>query len=244
MASMDPFRDEARNRGVPEEEVERWLGTVRPCATLDSTDDHADGPPAGRVGGPPPLPDGVPAPTKPFLAVVDLAAVPADATDLPLPPDGTLLFFADTEDPGPGEDWFQVVYVPAGTPVSTTDSGAGESYPVADLRLKVEPSLPNRVSSTEEFPHGFELGSVWWKTCSRIQDGGIVELGGYPWVWNWDPVADHDHDPDDDWVLLASINGKRLSEGDDLGLINWVVPRADLAARRFDRVEAYYDQAG
>jgi len=240
---MEPFRDEARRRGIPEDEIERWLDTVRPCATLDWTDDHADGPVAGRVGGQPPLPEGVSAPHKPFLALVDLAAVPADATDLPLPPDGTLLFFADTEDPEPGEDWYELIYVPAGTAVATGAAESG-SDPGKDLRLKTEPSLPNRASNTEEFPHGFELGSTWWKTSSKIQDGGIVELGGYPWVWNWNPVTDHDHDPDDDWVLLAAINGKRLFVGDDLGLVNWVIPRADLAARRFDRVEAYYDQAG
>ena len=70
-----------------------------------------------------------------------------------------------------------------------------------------------------------------------------MELGGYPWVWNWDPVTDHDHDPDDDWVLLASVGGKALI-GDDLGVVNWVIPRADLAAREFDRVEACFDQAG
>ncbi|HWO68619.1 MAG TPA: hypothetical protein VNO31_52175, partial [Umezawaea sp.] len=172
MASMDLFRDEARARGIPEAEVERWLATVRPCATLDWTDDHAAGPLVGRVGGLPPLPEGVPVPDKPFLALVDLAAVPADATDLPLPPDGTLLFFADTEDPGPGEDWFQVIHVPGGTAVSERGS-AGVSLR-EDLRLEVEPSLPNRASDTEEFPHGFELGSVWWKTGSKIQDGGIV----------------------------------------------------------------------
>ncbi|WP_285681979.1 DUF1963 domain-containing protein [Actinoplanes sp. NBRC 103695] len=229
MATMDPFRDEARNRGIPEAEVERWLETVRPCAALYWTDDHAGGPVAGFLDGQP----DVTVPGKPFLALVNLAAVPADATDIPLPPDGTLLFFADFDDPDPDVDWHQLVYLPAGTAVAMS----GEP---AELGVRVEPSLPNRGADSAEFPHGDELGSVWWETKGQMGKGGAVKLGGYPWVWNADPVTSWDHDPDDDWVLLATItSGEQF--GSDLGMAHWVIRRADLAARRFDRAEAYYD---
>ncbi|MFG1610547.1 DUF1963 domain-containing protein [Actinoplanes sp. NPDC049265] len=235
---MDPFRDEARARDIPDAEIERWLTTARRCATLDPNDAHASGPLAGRLGGPPPLPDGTPAPRWPMLAVVNLAAIPADATDLPLPPDGTLLFFADTEDPGDSDDWHDVIHVPAGTPTSAQGS---ELRPAEDLRLKIEPSLPNRGDDTEDFPHGHELGRVWWDTHSKMYDGGALQLGGYPWVWNWNPVTDHDHAPADEWTLLASFSDRRFLVGDELGVIHWAIRRADLAARRFDRAEAYFD---
>ncbi|GID60503.1 hypothetical protein Aco03nite_089070 [Actinoplanes couchii] len=229
MAAMDPFRDEARRRGIPQDEVERWLETVRPCAALDAADDRAGGPVAGLLGG---RPD-VTVPGKPLLALVDLAAIPADATDIPLPPDGTLLFFADLEDTDPDEDWHHVVHLPAGTAVTMS----GEP---TELRLKVEPSLPNRGADSAAFPHGHELGSVWWETNNQMRDGGAVQIGGYPWAWNADPVTDYDHDPQDDWVLLATISsGEQF--GSDLGKATWVIRRADLAACHFDRAEAYYD---
>ena len=230
MASMDPFRDVAASQGIPLAEVEQWLDMVRPCATLDSAGDHDEGPVAGLIGG---CPD-VTVPGKPFVALVDLAAVPADATDIPLPSDGLLLFFADLEDPFPDEDWHDLVYVPAGTAVTMSGN-------TTDLRLMIEPSLPNRGSDSPEFPHGTQLGSIWWETHSNIRDGGIVQLGGHPWVWNADPVTDWDHDPDDDWVLLAQISGKVQTGDTELGFINWVIRRADLAACRFAGVEAYYD---
>lgn len=72
-----------------------------------------------------------------------------------------------------------------------------------------------------------------------MQTGGTVQMGGYPWVWNADPTTDYDHGPDD-WVLLAELGGEDLTEG-DLGIIDWVIRRDDLAARRFDQARACFD---
>jgi hypothetical protein len=241
---LDPFRNEARSRDLPEEEVERWLGTVRLCAMLSpARRTPPDGPVVGRVGGLPPMPDGEPVPDLPFLALVDLAAIPPEATDLPLPKDGTLLFFADTEDPWGNDDWSRLVYVPVGTPVSERGPGGDwppDVHPAQDLYLTTEPSLPNRGEDTEEFPHGAEMGSVWWETCGQMQSSGPVQIGGYPWVWNADPITEHDHGPGD-WVLLAELGGEDLTEG-ELGVAYWVIRRDDLADGRFDRARACFDQ--
>lgn len=247
MTSMDPFRAEARGRGVPEDEVERWLRSVRrPCVTLSPVGQVPEGGVvAGRLGGLPPMPEGEPVPDLPFLASVDLAALPPGATDLPLPAAGTLLFFADTEDPWGDDDWSRLVYVPVGTPVSERAPEGDwppDVLPVRDLRLVIDPSLPNRGSDTEEFPHGGELGSVWWKTSGAMQTDGPVQLGGHPWVWNADPLTDHDHGPGD-WVLLAEVGGDDLTEG-DLGIVHWVIRRDDLAAGRFTEARACFDMAG
>ncbi|MDX2600649.1 DUF1963 domain-containing protein [Streptomyces caniscabiei] len=243
---MDPFRAEARGRGVPEDEVERWLRSVRrPCVTLSPDGQVPEGGVvAGRLGGLPPMPEGEPVPDLPFLASVDLAALPPGATGLPLPADGTLLFFADTEDPW-DDDWSRLVYVPVGTPVSERAPEADwppDVIPMRDLRLSIDPSLPNRGTDTEEFPHGGELGSVWWKTSGAMQTDGPVQLGGHPWVWNTDPLTDHDHGPGD-WVLLAEVGGDDLTEG-DLGIVHWVIRRDDLAAGRFTEARACFDMAG
>ena len=97
---LTPFRDKAIARGIPSDDVERWLDTARPCATLAQ---EGDGPVVGRFGGPLMLPADAPDHSFPFVGSVDLAALPDDATDLPLPPDGHLLLFAFPEDEGDRE---------------------------------------------------------------------------------------------------------------------------------------------
>ncbi|MFD6132125.1 hypothetical protein ACFWC2_19110 [Streptomyces diastaticus] len=76
-----------------------------------------------RFGGPLMLPVDVSVPDDPFVASVDLSALPADASDLPLPKDGRLLFFAwpESDYPSPAG---QVIYVPAGTTVTERDGHA------------------------------------------------------------------------------------------------------------------------
>ncbi len=51
----------------------------------------------GRLGGPLMLPADAPDPWCKLAATVDLAALPAGATDLDLPVDGHLLLFADPD---------------------------------------------------------------------------------------------------------------------------------------------------
>ncbi|MFB8036098.1 DUF1963 domain-containing protein [Streptomyces sp. NPDC056004] len=246
MRSMEPFRDLARGQGIPQDEVERWLdAAVRPCAMLGAKE-SIHGPVVGRLGGLPPIPEDEPVPDLPFLASVDLAAIPPGATDLPLPKDGTLLFFADTSHcpSWTRHDWWRLVHVPAGRPISERGPGGErppQVYPARDLCLVIDPSLPNRYDSTEEFPHGEELGEVWWDASDDVQTGGSVQIGGYPWVWNNDPVTDYDHGPGD-WVLLAEF-GSAVVEG-DMGRVDWVIRRDDLAAGRFTRARACYDMVG
>ncbi|MEO3927846.1 hypothetical protein ABGB07_28845 [Micromonosporaceae bacterium B7E4] len=122
---LDRFRAAAVARGLPAEDVERWLRTARRSATLSP---DADGPVVGRFGGPLLLPLDVPVPETSFesmgrqyrfdhqlIATIDLAAIPEGATDLPLPSDGHLLLFAvaELENVLSGS----AVYLPAGTPV-------------------------------------------------------------------------------------------------------------------------------
>ena len=92
-----------------------------------------DGVPVGQMGGLPRLPEGMPWPTGdgwmplPFIASFDCAALPR-VDDLPLPADGTLLFFLHHDrahdereefDKDTEMEYARVVYVPAGTPMVT-----------------------------------------------------------------------------------------------------------------------------
>jgi hypothetical protein len=254
MTNLDPFRSEALRRGIPPDEIERWIRTARPCATLGP---GGDGPVVGQLGGHPLLPADAPDPSFPFAASLDCAAIPAGATDLPLPASGTLLLFASPDGLISGYPAAcQVLHVPAGTPVAQRPAppvGEDDSEvpPPASLRLAIDLSLPNEAESTPEHPHGEELASVWWNLGTDLLSDGPLQVGGYPWIWNYEPVESVVRElgskaspgapvPDiKDWVMLAEWSVD--SEVFDHGLVHWVIRHDDLAAGRFDRVRASAD---
>ncbi|MFA3875770.1 DUF1963 domain-containing protein [Streptomyces sp. MMCC 100] len=242
---------------IPAEEVDRWIGHVRPCAVLTN---GGDGPVAGRFGGPLLLPAEVPDPEHPYVGFVDFAALPEGSTDLPLPPDGRLLLFASLWEMYDTGNRGQAIHVPAGTPVAERDKDTWKDYaheeerrvfdafPQGELRVRTEPDLPYH--PLPGFPHDDELITVWCEVADR---SGHLQIGGY--------ADQEDSDPDpletvarkavheakqgrwgggepvsgavEDWVLLAHwnpyIHGR---EGVDM---QWGIQRADLEARRFDR---------
>ncbi|QBI55400.1 DUF1963 domain-containing protein [Streptomonospora litoralis] len=235
----DRLRAEALKNGIPSPEVERWLQLIRPFAALTG----GDGPVAARYGGHPIVPVSGPRPEmwQYFVASIDCAAVPGEVTDLPLPSDGRLLFFADPDicNMPSGE----VVYVPAGTAVaerSAEDYDDDWPLPCIDLRLKRGFSLPDGDLADIGFPHSELLDELW---CD-IDEGaeGIFELGGYPRIWNNDPV---EREPaEEDWVLLAEWSTADDVKSLDLGIVYWTIRRADLAEHRFDRVRVEVDMVG
>jgi hypothetical protein len=145
------FREKAAMQGFSPDDVERWAAIVRPCVRLTQ---DGDGPVVGRFGGPVLLPSDVPDPKHPFVASIDLAALPTEATGLPLPPDGELLLFAFPEEGPIYANVGSAVYVPVGTAVSERDKhfswysregGAREmveKYPQGPLRAITDLSLP------------------------------------------------------------------------------------------------------
>jgi uncharacterized protein YwqG len=124
MNRHEQFRRAAIERGVPSDEADEfadqlrfaiWLGVGGPGEEV-----------VGQRGGRPRLPVGAEWPSSgrgsplPFIASVDCAALPR-AEGLPLPADGSLLFFLHHEedlDAGPtegGPEFARVLHVPAGT---------------------------------------------------------------------------------------------------------------------------------
>ncbi|MFD8805726.1 DUF1963 domain-containing protein [Streptomyces sp. NPDC059597] len=192
-----PFRDMALGRGIPGEDVERWLGLARSCVTLA---EGGDGPVVGRFGGPVPLPVGTEPPFHPFVAALDLAALPTGATGLPLPSEGQLLLFAVPE----GGDYGNrgsVVYVPAGAEVEERDRYACglagteeyrrmvEAFPEGELRATADVSLPYHcaIELTAEpwseplpgHPRAEELVEVWDEVRGDVASRGPLQIGGY-----------------------------------------------------------------
>lgn len=203
---LTPFRDKAVEDGIPVEEAERWLAAaVRPCAALTR---DGDGPVVGRFGGPLLLPADAPDPEHPFVASIDLAALPADATDLPLPPDGRLLFFAFPETDS-AESQGSVVYVPVGTAVVERDRNAWnpldeddyeemlDEFPEGPLRATTEVSLPYHPEVAlpggplPEPARSEEFVALWDGTCADIAPDAPLQIGGYAneEAIDGDPVA-------------------------------------------------------
>lgn len=263
-----PFRTRAVDEGypwedidpLPAEEVDRWIRHARPCAVLTR---GADGPVAGAFGGPLLLPAEVPDPEYPYVASVDFAALPKDATDLPLPSDGRLLLFASLDEPDGEGNYGQAIYVPTGTPVEERDRNTWkghdysgddhyqqivDSYPQGELRARTEPDLP--YYELPGFPNADELVTVWRDTTDR---SGHLQVGGYADQEDSDPnplerLASSavreaklgrwcDGEPVsgavEDWVLLAHWNPD--ISGREGADVQWGIQRADLEARRFDR---------
>ncbi|MFD6139242.1 DUF1963 domain-containing protein [Promicromonospora sp. NPDC060271] len=260
---LDRFREQARERGVPADDVDRWLGLARPALR---TAPDGGGPVVGRLGSPLLLPPDVPTPAMvvepdyraeyQLIVTLDLAAIPPTATDLPLPPDGQVLLFANVE----LEDEVLAggaVHVPAGTPVEAREVSVDyEAYGYdspedldeslrrsPDLRLVPGVSLPSCPLDAETraaHPYAETLQAVW---SEQTDEGGEWQVGGYAYDFDGygDPAresADQEcgREPGEgssrpeDWVVLAQWVGVPM------GILYWTIDRRDLAARRFDRV--------
>ncbi|NEA98093.1 DUF1963 domain-containing protein [Streptomyces sp. SID13726] len=94
MNHRERFHSAAVEQGIPEDEVRRFAGFLRFAI---GTSPGYDGVPVGQMGGLARLPEGMPWPAcdsmpLPFIASFDCAALPR-VDDLPLPADGSLLFF-------------------------------------------------------------------------------------------------------------------------------------------------------
>ncbi|WP_433392114.1 DUF1963 domain-containing protein [Micromonospora sp. KLBMP9576] len=189
---IDPFRAKAAEQSIPPADVERWISDLRPFATLLP---YGDGPVAGRWGGNPWLPADVPHPPFTLVASIDCAALPAEATDLPLPSDGQLLLFSDDDGDGCCDFGGTVLYVPAGAAVAERpwrdededenedDEDGDGPWPVESLRLTIVPYRPFHPaddSNTPEHPRGKDLARAWEESQEYPLGERGVQLGGCP----------------------------------------------------------------
>ncbi|WP_430785417.1 DUF1963 domain-containing protein [Actinoplanes sp. G11-F43] len=132
MDHRERFHRAAVERGIPEEEIAAFAGFLRFAI---GTGPGYDGVIVGQMGGLPRLPVGMSWPVGdgtmplPFIASLDCAALPR-VDDVPLPADGTLLFFLHHDrafdereewDKDDEREYARVVYVPAGTPMVSAE---------------------------------------------------------------------------------------------------------------------------
>jgi hypothetical protein len=246
MDELQVYREAAREHGIPESVIDWWLQLARPLAGLHR---HGDGPVVGQFGGDPLLPADVEWPVHssadfdspiPFIASIDCGALPPGALDIAVPEDGCLLFFAENDFFGES----RVIYVPEGTATfeRTAPPGYGghatDSYRRFPLHHAPHWSLPESedISVAGFGPDSLfrqhDLGTLWWN-LGGVPDAGEMTLGGHYTKLQGDPRED------ESWVLLAetTVDEDTLEDGEGPGIIYWVIRRADLAVKQFDRTE-------
>ncbi|MGP2442438.1 DUF1963 domain-containing protein [Streptomyces sp. JW3] len=254
-AAADLFRPQAAARNLPSEDVEAFIRGVRPAIHLA----EGDGPLCvGRMGGSPLLPHDAPEASLPFVFSIDCALLPAGATDLPLPADGHLLFFAWIDD-GRGDGDASACYVPAGTPTTARPdaepSSARAPYRERPLRM---------VGSGLSAPDSYDFAAQRWgeerdseqqdtahmlaETWQRATDPhhvdlhGFITLGGNPADSEVQELLEGEDG--DDWECLAgwTCGDEDLGGAMESASVVWAIRRQDPAARRFDRVFGYQGQ--
>ncbi|MGK8491331.1 DUF1963 domain-containing protein [Nocardia asiatica] len=236
---------------------DRWRSSARSAITLHSID-MCDGPLVGRTGGLPDLPIDAEWPVwyreddsgQPlhFVAQIDCAALPAVATEIGFPAEGTLLFFHfDDENfeefalPGGAAypDGFRVLYTGADEIVTSRQAPEGlEIYPPQGLVAKAvhmlrfvpwENDAAERNSRfdryTMDLPRVGHLAGFPGSLQDDVEeliDEAIAQDEALAELMGTEKRAA--------WLPLATFDYERHD-----GLLYYLIQSGDLAARRFDR---------
>jgi hypothetical protein len=243
----------AETHGVPDPVAQEMLAGARPCLHLVPFEDltpaqQKEASPAARTGGLPSLPDGVdwPAGREPLVLTVHCAALPRDALDIELPPDGDLLFFVEIEyEP----ESSAVLHVPADAQTaerSATYELDGEPeqarvyqpdvlYPVPGLTVGPDwRDAPATSAFLDGDPDRYGILDAFEEAVRDAAAGGAshgvsVQLGGFSSAWQSAP-------DEGDLVLLAQIHGQSI----DLDVYTQTLivgTREDIAGRRYQALE-------
>ncbi|MEU1664266.1 YwqG family protein [Streptomyces sparsogenes] len=264
----DPLHTLARTH-LPADLADRWTALLRPAAHLRKA--GPGDPVVGRLGGLPRLPDGVEWPVweghgpLAFVAVVDCAALPREALDIPLPEDGLLAFFyygdedddalVDAADP---DTWAgaRVLHLPPGSAAAPErPAPAGITpYPEVDLTVHTALSAPDfdSLALTAAFGEG-ELPDAFQRAVWQHQSGVAHQIGGHAQSVQTAVEIEVAHgalggrevsweDPRIEkeaqgWVLLAQFDSDEAADmmWGDAGALYWLIRPDDLAAGRFER---------
>lgn len=255
--SLHVWRAQAREHGIPEPDIDAWLGLARPALVLHkvSADPAAAAPVVGYRGGHPALPPDVEWSGVPdFVAALDCAALPAELPGFPLPEDGQLLFFHCTEYDGPECDFPEhagrVLYVPAGT--ATTERVVTNEHLDEAVRRQVEPerfSLQcaaywDPPHNCRPIPDGFDqlMQNLADPRPAHARDNEEMLLGGYCNTLRGDPceLAEYTDPEHKKWRRLAFMPRDLIFQGEAMPfLVHWIISEDDLAEHRFDRVRTY-----
>ncbi|WP_435243613.1 DUF1963 domain-containing protein [Streptomyces cucumeris] len=265
----DSFDVSALNQvaeALPEEQRQRWLELVRPAVRFRQRGD-GDGPAVWRRNGLPELPDVVPWPVweghgpMTYAGTIDCAGLPRHSLGIPLPEDGTLLFFV-SEDWSSAEDMdgaenragTRVMYVPASAttrprqkpeglpdlPEGLIDPSAEEEFLVVDRVFPSSPDSWTRMVSDLGIPE--ECEDVWARLHDLDHQFGSfqAQVGGHPHWAQFPCLPDSTglRVPEEpEYPSESEHNWLLLATFPDAmdGTLYWMIHRGDLTARRFDQ---------
>ncbi|MFD9700311.1 DUF1963 domain-containing protein [Lentzea sp. NPDC059081] len=211
MDRYEEFRRAATDRGIPAGEIDRFTGQLRFAIWTGKA--GADDTEAGQLGGLPRLPAGLEWPRAdsyplPFIGSVDCAALPR-VDGLPLPEDGTLLFFLHHEEDMEGQphegasEYARVLHVPAGTETTVADLPPGHDlsmfceeipFVIPEERISawVHPDLPEWLEDRDaefetadvkqllaELEHVDQLCELVDELWPSPSRGSALRFGGY-----------------------------------------------------------------
>jgi len=183
-----------------------------------------------------------------FVAQVDLAEAGGIPAYYGLPDNGVLSFFVSNTDG-------QVLYARTSTAELTlTDPPEdlpeealfGETWLTGFTEITLPGSESPQVAALRLPPDGLRA------YCRLLRDlndnaelpfraGAIHRLLGHPWPIQWDVAARAIKMASDlDWILLLQVRDERfagLQWGSEGGVAYFLIPRADLAHHRFERVQ-------
>jgi hypothetical protein len=237
MNALDAYREAARGVGIPEQAIDQALRLARPRIELRPVS-GGGAPVVGQYGGHPQLPMDVEWSGYPdFIASVDCAAVPVGKLDIPLPPDGHLLFFADKREPNwsPDTDG-RVVYVPAGAVTAERIAVAADMPYTCEpfsLRGELDWYMPEvHDNAIEDLVADSEYGPLFEDVS--VATNCELALGGYAYAIQDDP-SDWPDDDDEAFILLARA-GYSFVDAPGRCVAFWLIRRRDLAERKFDNV--------
>ncbi|MGV9213541.1 DUF1963 domain-containing protein [Micromonospora sp. RB23] len=230
------FRGAAREKGMPADEIERWVRLARPQTELVPKGDGL--PLAGRFGGLAALPQGEDWPPGQCLVLtLDLAAISPHGHDLDLPADGSLLFFVE---PRFTPTACRVVHVPAGAAVTERPNPGVPVFDPVPLHARTGWSLPE---NEREAPFDLRLDDEVEETIGEVMwylEGNDYQfsLGGYGAASTGgadNPIVDAT-----EHTVLATVWLDEGQVGDAFGetliVVNFMIKHADLAERAFDRI--------
>ncbi|WP_189222452.1 DUF1963 domain-containing protein [Saccharothrix coeruleofusca] len=239
MDRYERFRRAAIDRGIPDDEVDKFADQLRFAIWLGTCD--ADEEVVGQDGGLPRLPVGMGWPGSeigsplPFIASVDCAALPR-AEGLPLPVDGSLLFFLHHEEDHEGaaftgqSGFAQVLYVPAGTETVVAspppDHDSANFFcedipfllPEHRLTAWVEAVLPDWLDDEEEAEFASDAAKQLLDELKHLdQLCALVDELWPPRKGSWFHIGGYCAEiggADPPWTLMAHANLKKRFEAE------------------------------
>ncbi|MGI5350306.1 DUF1963 domain-containing protein [Streptomyces sp. CA-250714] len=256
------------------QQAQRWLRLLRPGIRLRRhREDAGEGSVVGHFAGLPGLPEGMAWPSwegrgpMHHQATLDCALLPTHELDIPLPPDGELVFFYfdsfesdcdfifvpgdHEEEPGAG---IKLLYIPASEPTRPRQApydldrhtqkrpfflnGIVPTWP--DAEYAVVSDITGAFYHDPDHP-SYDPSHPYYHAevdlAAELGGDPASQVGGYA-PWGQPPVVPPESAEPDELDWVHLATFEAFRDG----WLHWMIYREDLAEGRFDRAEAFFER--